>query len=182
MQALLNLMRLRQQQDQLRQQTAALDAQKQGDQYQAGATSAAQQQSGLVNTLQALQQDPAFPVPPADIAPVGGAMNDAATLLAKPDTGAPTADAQTDAVNLLDGIIASQARKSGQSATALATMMGMGNSGPGSAAGGTTTHANGQPPRLNGRSRPRPPPRTAGQRHGYRVTARRVSRRYRKLS
>jgi hypothetical protein len=146
MQALLNLMRLRQQQDQLRQQTAALDAQKQGDQYQASAANAARQQTGLVNTLQALQKDPAFPVAPSDLAPVGGAMNDAATLLAKPDTGTPTTGAQIDAVNLLDGIIASQAQKSGQSATALAAMMGMGNFARGSTTGGTTAHANFQLP------------------------------------
>jgi hypothetical protein len=142
MQALLNLMRLRQQQDQLRQQTAALDAQKQSGQYKDGAADAGRQQSALNDTLQGMRQDPTFPVQPADLAPASKAMNDATTLLAKPDTGSPTTAAQTDAVNILDGVIAALAQKTGQDATALTQMMGMGNSGKGSTAGGTTNHAN----------------------------------------
>jgi len=142
MQALLNLMRLRQQQDQLRQQTAALDEQKQSDQYKDSAADAAHQQSGLNDTLQGMQQDPSFPVQPSDLGPAAKAMNDAATLLGKPDTGSPTTAAQTDAVNILDGVIASLAQRTGQQATTLAAMMGMGNSGKGSTAGGTTTLPN----------------------------------------
>jgi hypothetical protein len=89
-----------------------------------------------------MRQDPTFPVQPADLAPASKAMNDATTLLAKPDTGSPTTAAQTDAVNILDGVIAALAQKTGQDATALTQMMGMGNSGKGSTAGGTTNHAN----------------------------------------
>jgi hypothetical protein len=142
LQALLNLMRLRQQQEQLRDQTGALDAQKQSDQYQPAAAGAAREQSELRNDLRDMQKDPTFPVPPAALDPAGDAMNDAAGLLAKPDTGPPTTGAQTDAVNLLDGLISSEAQKSGQSAAALAAMMGIANSGKGSTAGGTTTHVN----------------------------------------
>jgi hypothetical protein len=139
MQALMALSRLRQQQDQLREQTSVINEQKNTSQnYSSEAQDAAQQQDGLRDQVQAMMQDPTFPIPPARLAPVGQAMGDAAGLLAKPETGKPTNDAQTDAINLLDAAIAQQAQKSGQGASALMAMMGMG----GNTAGGTTSKPN----------------------------------------
>jgi hypothetical protein len=155
MQALLQLMRLRQQQDQLREQTSVVDEQKQTSQdYPSQARDAAQQQSALSAQVRALQQDPSFPVPPAQLKPVGKSMDDAAGLLGKPETGKPTYSAQTDALNLLDEAISQQARKTGRSASALMAMMGMGGKGQGSTAGGAADKPNvpipgsreGQPP------------------------------------
>jgi hypothetical protein len=65
-------------------------------------------------------------MPPAQLAPVGKSMADAASLLAKSETGQPTNAAQTDAINLLDDLIAQQAQKSGQNSSALMAMMGIG--------------------------------------------------------
>jgi hypothetical protein len=143
LQALLALMRLRQQQDQLREQTSVLEERKQAshDDYSLGTQAAAQSQSGLRDQVQSMAQDPNFPVPPQNLAPVGKSMDDAAGLLAKPVTGQPTYAAQTDALNLLDAAIAQQAQKAGQSADALASMMGMGKGG-GSSAGSSTDQPN----------------------------------------
>ena len=146
MQALMALMRLRQQQGQLREQTAALDEQKSTNQdYPAGAQDAGRQQGALHDAEQAMEQDPNFPVQRDQMQPIGKAMGDAATLLAKPETGQPTNAAQTDALNLLDAAIGQQAKKSGASASALMAMMGVGSGsagGKGSTAGGTTTQPN----------------------------------------
>jgi hypothetical protein len=143
LQALLALMRLRQQQDQLREQTSVLEEQKQtSDDYSTGAQDAARQQSGLRDLIQALAQQPSFPVPPAQLQPVGKSMDDAAGLLAKPETGKPTYDAQTDAINLLDAIITQQAQSMGRSASSLMAMMGVGGTGGGNTGGGTTDKSN----------------------------------------
>jgi hypothetical protein len=143
MQALLALMRLREQQDQLREQTSVLEEQKQTSQdYPAGAQSATQQQGALRDQVQALQQDPSFPVPPEQLAPAGKSMSDATGLLGKPETGKPTYAAQTDAINLLDAAIAQQSQKAGANAAALMAMMGMGGTGKGSTNGGTTDKSN----------------------------------------
>jgi phosphoglycolate phosphatase-like HAD superfamily hydrolase len=150
MQALLALMRLRQQQAQLREQTSALDEQKQnGADYPSGARDAAGQQSTLRDQVRGLARDPSFPLPPDQLNPVGKAMSDAAGLLGKPETGPPTYSAQTDAINLLDSAIAQQAQKTGQNASALMAMMGMGmgsgqggQGGKGSTAGGGTDKPN----------------------------------------
>jgi hypothetical protein len=120
-----------------------LEEQKQtSEDYPSGAHDAATQQSGLRDQVQALQQDSTFPVPPNQLAPVGSAMGDSAGLLAKPETGKPTYDAQTDALNLLDAAINQQAQKAGANASALAAMMGMGGPGKGSTAGGATDKSN----------------------------------------
>jgi hypothetical protein len=138
LQALLALMRLRQQQDQLREQTSVINEQKQTSQdYSGEAQDAAQQQAALRDQAQALGQDPSSPLQPQQLAPVAKSMGDAAGLLGKPETGKPTYDAQTDAINLLDAAIAQQAQKSGQGGGALMAMMGMG--GP---RGGTTDKSN----------------------------------------
>jgi hypothetical protein len=145
LQALLALMRLRQQQAQLREQTSVIEERKDtSDDYAGQAQAAAQVQSGLRDQVRSLGQDPAFPVPAAQLAPIGNSMDDAAVLLARPETGKPTYAAQTDAINLLDAAIAQQAQQAGQSASALAAMMGMGmgGSGSGSTSGGSTN----QPP------------------------------------
>lgn len=145
LQALLALMRLRQRQDQLREQTSVLEEQKETSQdYPSGAQDAAQHQSALRDEVESLQHDATFPVPPGQLAPVGNAMSDAAGLLAKPETGKPTYSAQTDAINLLDAVIAQQAQKAGANAAALMAMMGMGmgGTGSGSTAGGTTDKPN----------------------------------------
>ncbi|HEX4084435.1 MAG TPA: hypothetical protein VHY22_05980 [Chthoniobacteraceae bacterium] len=143
MQALLQLMRLRQQQDQLREQTGVLQEQKETSQeYPTGAQDAARQQGGLRDQVQALQQSGALPVPPDQLSPVAKSMGDAAGLLAKPETGQPTNAAQTDAINLLDSAIAQASQKMGSSANALAAMMGMGGMGKGNTSGGTTDKPN----------------------------------------
>jgi hypothetical protein len=143
LQALLALMRLRQQQDQLRERTSALDQGKAlSEDYSGDARAAAQAQSALRDNVQSLAQDPSFPVPGTQLAPIGKAMNDASGLLAKPETGAPTYAAQTDALNLLDAAISQQAQKAGQSASQLSSMMGMGAGGAGSTAGGSTNQPN----------------------------------------
>ncbi len=130
----------------MRDQTSVLEEQKQtSPDYPSGAQDAATQQSALRDQVQALAQDPSFPVPPAQLNPVGKAMGDAAGLLGKPETGQPTYAAQTDAINLLDDAIAQQAQKAGQSASSLMAMMGMGagaGAGKGSTAGGTTDKPN----------------------------------------
>ena len=143
LQALLALMRLRQQQDQLREQTTVLEEQKETSaDYPAGAQDATRQETALSADVHGLAQDPAFPIPPAQLAPVGKSMDEAAGLLAKPETGQPTYADQTDAINLLDAVIAQQAQNAGQSAGALMGMMGMGGAGSGSTAGGTTNKPN----------------------------------------
>ncbi|MGA3170909.1 MAG: hypothetical protein ABSE62_07820 [Chthoniobacteraceae bacterium] len=151
LQALLELMRLRQQQEQLREQTSVLDEQKDTSaDYAAGAQDAARQQTNLHDQLGSLAQDPTFPAPPGELNPGVKAMGDAAGLLAKPETGQPTYNAQTDAINLLDDAIAQQAQKAGQKAGALMAMMGMGGmggaGGNGSGARGTTDNPNAQIP------------------------------------
>ena len=143
MQALLALMRLRQQQEQLREQTSVVEEQKQTNpDYSTGAQEAAQQQSALRQQLEAMQQDPSFPIPPGPLSPIGKSMDDAADLLGKPETGKHTYDTQTDAINLLDAAITEQARKAGQDADALMAMMGMGGNGSGNTSGGSTDQPN----------------------------------------
>jgi hypothetical protein len=145
MQALMALMRLRQQQDQLREETSVLDEQKDSSQeYPSGAREAADRQGALRDQVAAFQQDSSFPVPARQLKPIGESMGDAADLLARPETGKPTYDAQTDAINLLDAVISQEAQKSGQNASALMAMMGMGlgGRGNGSTAGGTTNQPN----------------------------------------
>ncbi len=138
LQALLALMRLRQQQAQLREQTSVLEERKESEDYTSGAQAAEQTQAELRDQVQAFGQDPTFPVAAKGLVPVGKSMNDAAGLLGKPETGKPTYAAQTDAINLLDAAITQQAQRAGQSASALSAMMGMGGSGAGSTGGGTT--------------------------------------------
>jgi hypothetical protein len=143
MQALLALMRLRQQQDQLREQTSVIEEQKNTtSDYPGAAGEAARQQSALHDELQGFQQDPTFPIPAGQLAPAGKSMADAASLLAKPETGKPTYSAQTDAINLLDEAINQQSQKAGANAAALMAMMGMGGTGKGSTSGGTTNKPN----------------------------------------
>ncbi len=69
-------------------------------------------------------------------------MGDAAGLLAKPETGQPVDNAQTDAVNILDAIIDQAAQSSGQGAGALISMMGLSLSPGGNTGGGTTDKPN----------------------------------------
>ena len=145
LQALLALMRLRQQQEQLREQTSVLEQQKAfSPNYPAGARDAAERQSALRGQVQTLGQDPSFPVPGAQLEPVGKSMGDAAALLGRPETGKPTYDAQTDAINLLDAALTQQAQKAGSNANALMAMMGMGAgvAGHGNASGGSTNKPN----------------------------------------
>jgi hypothetical protein len=143
MEALLALMRLRQQQDQLRDQTTVLQEQKNtSDDYSDGAKNAAQQQAAMRDQVRSFEQDGSFPIPPAQLAPVDKSMNDAAQLLAKPETGKPTYDAQTDAINLLDAAISQQAGKMGESGNSMANMMGLGGNGSGNTGGGTTNKPN----------------------------------------
>ena len=128
LQAMLALMRLRQQQDQLREETSVLEEQKAySPNYTAGAQDTADRQGALHDQIQAFAADLSFPVPPAQLKPIAQCMADAAGLLEKPETGKPTYNAQTDAINLLDAAINRQAQKSGASASALMAMMGMGN-------------------------------------------------------
>jgi hypothetical protein len=143
MQALLALMRMRQQQDQLREQTSVLEEEKKFSQdYPTSVQDAARQQTALRDEVQGLEQDPTFPVPPKQLNPVFQSMNDAAVLLSKPETGKPTYATQTDAINLLDALITAQSEKAGANATELMAMMGMGAGGSGSAAGGATDKPN----------------------------------------
>jgi len=136
LQALLALMRMRQEQDQLRQQTAALDAERErGADYQTAARDIGGRQSSLGGGVRVMENDPSSPVPTAELPPIAGAMDDAAALLAKPDTGEPARAAQTDAINLLDALIAQQAQAGGAGTSALAGMMGMG-AGSGGMTGG----------------------------------------------
>jgi hypothetical protein len=125
LQALLALMRLRQQQGQLREQTSVLEERKESskEDYTGGAQDAAQSQSSLRDQVQSMGQDPDFPVPPQKLAPIS---------------------AQTYAINLLDDAISQQAQKAGQNAGALASMMGMGTSAAssGGGAGGPTNQPN----------------------------------------
>jgi hypothetical protein len=165
MAALLALMRVRQQQDQLREQTAVLQEQKDTSQdYASSAQDAEQQQSSLRDQLKAFMQDPTFPIPTAQLAPVTSAMNDAAQLLGKPETGQPTYSAQTDAMNLLDAAISQAAQKAGQSAGQLMAMMGMGGSGSGNTAGGASNRPIGPAP--GSREGPAPDGRTVIQAGG----------------
>ena len=141
MQALITLMRLRQQQDQLREQASVIDERKEtSPDYQGDAKAAAQAQGGLRDQVQSLAQNPSFPLPPRQLAQIGKSMDDATRILGKPETGKPAYDAQTDAINLLDAAIAQQAQKSGQNAAVLMVMMGMG--GIGNAAGGSSSKPN----------------------------------------
>jgi hypothetical protein len=143
MQALMQLMRMRQQQDQLREQTSVLEEQKRAsDQYPAGARDAARQQGSLRDQVQSFGQDSPGAVSPGQLSQVTKAMNDAAGLLGKPETGQPTYGAQTDALNLLDAAISQAAQKAGSNASALMAMMGMGGTGKGSTAGGAPTRPN----------------------------------------
>lgn len=146
MKALMALLHIREQQDELRDRTGALDNQKATDKnYNADAQDTSKQQQDVQGQVQQLQADPDFPVPAEKLGRVAKAMGDAKTLLDKPDTGAPTIAAQTDALNLLDEIIMEQAKKSGQSMASLMAMMGMGQpgkSGGGYFGGGDTNRPN----------------------------------------
>jgi len=140
MQALMALMRLRQQQDQLREQTSVIEEQKgTTSDYSANAQDAGRQQGALRDQVRAFSQDPTFPIPSSRLAPAGKSMDDATSLLAKPETGTPTYAAQTDAINILDAVIAAQSQQSGQDAGSLMAMMGMGNGNPN---GGTSRRPN----------------------------------------
>jgi len=142
LQALLALMRLRQAQDQLRDQTSALDEQKESNpDYASGAQDAASRQGAMRDEVEGMREAPGSP---PELGAVGKSMGDAAGLLGKPETGKATTNAQTDALNLLDAVIEQEAKKSGQSAASLMAMMGMGagSGGNGSTAGGTTDKPN----------------------------------------
>lgn len=126
MKALMALLKIRQQQDELRDRTGALENQKAANQnYNADAKETATKQGDVRSQVQDLQDDPEFPVPAEKLGQVAKAMGDAKTLLDKPDTGDPTVADQTDALNLLDAIIMEQSKKSGQSMSSLMAMMGM---------------------------------------------------------
>ncbi|MEA3213735.1 MAG: hypothetical protein QOE70_6792 [Chthoniobacter sp.] len=146
--ALMALLRLRQQEDALRQRTGALDRQKDSHpHYREEAAATAAQQEKVHAGLEALSEEPGFPIPPERLAPVGIAMGDAQTLLSKPDTGEPAIAAETDAINLLDELITAQCKKCGKSGKGLAGLMAMMGFGAGSSpgmsgAGGDTDRAN----------------------------------------
>lgn len=145
MKALLALLRLRQHEDELRDRTTTLDAQKQtNSRYADEARKAASRQHELRETVEDFLDDLKFPVPPNQLQPVSNAMHDAKDFLDKPDTGDPAVNAETDAINLLDAIIMSQCQKQGQSMAALMQMMGVGAGAKpgGSLAGGSTERAN----------------------------------------
>ncbi len=146
MKALLALLHIRQHQDETRERTSALDAQKTTDQnYAQDAQDTAKQQLDLQTAVEQLQADPDFPVPAEDLGPIAKVMKEAKGMLDKPDTGDPTVADQTDAINMLDRIIMEQAQKSGKSMSSLMAMMGMKpgkSSGKGYFGGGDTDRAN----------------------------------------
>lgn len=145
MKALMALLRLRQQEDVLREQTGALDRQKNSNpRYGEDAHAAAARQKEVRQGVEQLQEDADFPIPSEQLAPIGKAMQDAGTLLDKPDTGDPAIAAETDAINMLDAILLAQSGKSGKSMASLMQMMGFGAGalGGGSMAGGGTDRAN----------------------------------------
>ncbi|HWB58904.1 MAG TPA: hypothetical protein VG733_05400 [Chthoniobacteraceae bacterium] len=126
MKALMALLKIREQEDELRDRTGALENQKAADQnYNQDAKDTSDKQDDVRSQLQALQDDPDFPVPPEKLGPATKAMRDAKGKLDKPDTGDPTVADETDAINILDAVIMEQAQKSGQSMASLMAMMGM---------------------------------------------------------
>jgi hypothetical protein len=125
MKALMALLHIRQQQDEIRERTGALENQKAASQtYAADTQDTSKQQGDVQGAVQQLQADPDFPVPAEDLGPIAKVMGEAKTLLDKPDTGDPTVADQTDAINMLDRIIMEQAQKSGKSMASLMAMMG----------------------------------------------------------
>ncbi len=158
MKAMLALMRLRQSEAALRDRTGALEQQKESNpRYDMEAEGTALAQTGVKTGVDQLQADPTFPVPPETLAPIGQAMGDASALLIKPETGAPTVAAETDAIDLLDEIIMSESQKSGKNSKAMAglmRMMGMGKTPGGNTAGGDTDRPNIVVPGTRASSRP----------------------------
>lgn len=145
--ALMALLKLRQQQDMIRERTQALERQKKFDEtYDADAKATSKEQEEARANSQQLQDDPQFPVPADQIGQVTKAMREAKELLDKPETGEATVGDQTDAINLLDQIIQDMAKKSGKSMSSLMAMMGAkpgsSNSGTGYFGGGSTDRAN----------------------------------------
>jgi len=149
LEALLALVRLRQQQASLRDQTVALDRQDQPDSAIASPRALGATQHGLEEAVQKLQAQPGFPVPPSQLEPVRQAMSDAEGLLSKSITGDAAVGAETDALNVLDYLLDGGPGGGGSGGASLAMlreMMGMGaaagNAGTGSMAGGTTDRPN----------------------------------------
>ena len=143
MKALMELARIRQREETVRQRTEALEHQKPfNPRYEPEAKAAREAQQQVQKELEALQANPDSPIPPQALAPIGKAMKEAGELLGKPETGAPTTDAQTDALNMMDAILTSQGKGKGMSALLKMMGVGAGNSPGGSMAGGETDRAN----------------------------------------
>ncbi|NQU10472.1 hypothetical protein HQ590_06770, partial [bacterium] len=151
---LLRLLRVRQAEEGLREQTRFLDENKPADDiYTSSVDRLRRLQDSLVKVV--LEVGEALPDPELLrlLGQVEGAMRDAAALLAKPQTDGATIAAETEVIELLsqsaDQAAASQAGGAGAAANAasvlamLRQMLGMsaGQSGGGSARGGTTDRA-----------------------------------------
>ena len=137
MKTMMALMKIRQQEDALREQTSAIDQQKKSDSnYDQETKDAATRQQEIGQSLDEVANDPESQLPPEELAPIQKAMKDAGMLLSKPDTGNPTTAAETDAINMLDAAILAAGKKSGKSMASLMQMMGF---GPGKSSGGNTS-------------------------------------------
>jgi len=148
----LALMRIRQQEETLRERTRMSEEQKANNpNYKEDAQALASMQQQLKEEIQKLQKEMGDSSLAGQLEPVAQAMGEAGSLLGKPQTDEPTVEAETRAIDQLTKVLNAmmsqcQGGQGGQCMGILMQMMGMGNgtgrTGGGSTAGGTTDQSN----------------------------------------
>jgi hypothetical protein len=141
---MLKLMRIRQQEEGLRESTRFLEEQKAAlPAYEESATRLARIQDGLGEQIQRIQRRYNLSQIAQLLDQVNAAMGDASQLLYKPQTDGETIAAETEVIELLSS--ACQGAGGGSSSSLMAALMqmlgmGAGATGGGSLQGGTTEH------------------------------------------
>ena len=143
---LLAIMRLVQREMALRDQTRALDRRRSQEDYHQAAQVLAQEQRDLGFAVAALLARVFGPEVQMRLRAAGAAMNDAALLLEKPETGGETIAAETEVIELLGSAAKSAAQMNGnskgmQALAELLTLMEVGNSPGGNPEGAASNLA-----------------------------------------
>lgn len=143
---LLAIMRLVQREMALRDQTRALDRRRTQEDYNEAAQVLAQEQRDLGFAVAALLARVFGPEVQMRLRAAGSAMNDAALLLEKPETGGETIAAETEVIELLGSAAKSASQMSGNSKgmealAELLTLMEVGNSPGGNPEGAASNLA-----------------------------------------
>lgn len=156
MQTMTRLMRLREQEENLRKQTEMLEEGKGEDpDYEKKAKDLAAQQQALSQELAALARKPSLSRSLKTLGEAEAAMNGAGSLLGKPETGQETVGNETRAIDLLNALVEQMAGQCGENGECMgmALLMQMGGMGMGTAAGpnGGGSTAGGTTDRKNAR-------------------------------